>query len=97
MSAEREKKQTSPAGKENTKEKGEKPEKEKLDKEKLLMHLKALEDLGKKKGELAGLQNKLANPGFVSKAPANVVAAERERAEKLEALIAKLEEQLAGM
>ena len=54
-------------------------------------------DLGKKKGELAGLQNKLANPGFVNKAPANVVAAEKERAEKLEALIAKLEEQLAGM
>ncbi len=54
-------------------------------------------DLGKKKGELAGLQTKLANPGFVNKAPANVVAAEKERAEKLAALIAKLEEQLAGM
>ena len=54
-------------------------------------------DLGKKKGELAGLQTKLNNPGFVNKAPANVVAAERDRAEKLTALIAKLEEQLAGM
>jgi valyl-tRNA synthetase len=54
-------------------------------------------ELGKKKGELAGLENKLSNPGFVSKAPANVVQAERERAEKLVALIAKLEEQLAAM
>ena len=54
-------------------------------------------ELGKKKGELAGLENKLANPGFVSKAPANVVQAERERAEKLVALIAKLEEQLGAM
>ena len=54
-------------------------------------------ELGKKKGELAGLENKLANPNFVNKAPANVVQAERERAEKLVALIAKLEEQLAAM
>ena len=54
-------------------------------------------DLAKKKGELAGLNTKLGNPGFVNKAPANVVAAERERAEKLAALIVKLEEQLAGM
>ena len=54
-------------------------------------------DLGKKKGELQGLETKLANPGFVNKAPANVVQAERERCESLKALIAKLEEQLAGM
>ena len=53
--------------------------------------------LGKDKAELDKLNTKLNNPGFVNKAPANVVAAERERAEKLAAVIAKLEEQLAGM
>ena len=53
--------------------------------------------LGKDKAELDKLSTKLNNPGFVNKAPANVVAAERERAEKLANLIAKLEEQLAGM
>ncbi len=54
-------------------------------------------DLGKKQGELKGLEGKLSNPGFLSKAPADVVAAEQERAEKLRVVIAKLEEQLAGM
>ena len=54
-------------------------------------------DLGKQKAELEKLQAKLNNPGFVNKAPANVVEAERERAEKLAALIAKLEEQLQAM
>ena len=54
-------------------------------------------DLGKKQGELKGLEGKLSNPGFLAKAPADVVAAEKERAEKLKALIAKLEEQLANM
>ncbi len=54
-------------------------------------------DLGKKQGELKGLDAKLSNPGFLNKAPADVVAAEQERAEKLKALIAKLEEQLAAM
>ncbi len=53
--------------------------------------------LGKDKAELDKLNAKLQNPGFVNKAPANVVAAERERAEKLAAVIAKLEEQLGGM
>ena len=53
--------------------------------------------LGKDKAELDKLNTKLNNPGFVNKAPANVVEAERERAEKLANLIAKLEEQLAGM
>ena len=64
-----------------------------LEKEKARME----KDLNKKKGELAGLETKLNNPGFVNKAPANVVAAERERADKLSALIAQLEEQLASM
>ena len=54
-------------------------------------------DLGKKQGELKGLEGKLSNPGFLNKAPENVVAAEKERAEKLKTLIAKLEEQLAAM
>ena len=54
-------------------------------------------DLGKKQGELKGLEGKLSNPGFLSKAPADVVAAEQDRAEKLRALIAKIEEQLANM
>ena len=40
-------------------------------------------ELDKNKKLLTGLQGKLSNPGFVSKAPANVVEAERERAAKL--------------
>ena len=54
-------------------------------------------DLGKKQGELKGLEGKLSNPGFLAKAPEAVVAGEKDRAEKLRALIAKLEEQLAAM
>ena len=54
-------------------------------------------DLGKKQGELKGLEAKLSNPGFLSKAPEAVVAGEKDRADKLRALIAKLEEQLAAM
>ena len=41
--------------------------------------------------------NKLANESFVAKAPAAVVEAEREKAEKAKGLIAKLEENLKGM
>ncbi|MBU5434220.1 valine--tRNA ligase [Pseudoflavonifractor sp. MSJ-37] len=54
-------------------------------------------ELDKNKKLLTGLQGKLSNPGFVSKAPANVVEAERERAAKLTALIDKLESQLKNM
>ena len=54
-------------------------------------------ELGKKEGELKGLLGKLANQGFLSKAPAEVVAAEQDRAEKLKALLAKLQEQLSAM
>ncbi|MGN8874117.1 valine--tRNA ligase [Pseudoflavonifractor sp. HCP28S3_F10] len=54
-------------------------------------------ELDKNRKALDGLNNKLGNPGFVNKAPANVVEAERERAVKLAALIEKLEGQLAGM
>ena len=54
-------------------------------------------ELEKNRKMLSGLETKLQNPGFVNKAPANVVEAERERAEKLRALIQKLEGQLAAM
>ncbi len=54
-------------------------------------------ELGQKKGQLAGLEAKLSNPGFLAKAPEQVVAAEKERLESLKALIAKLEESAAGL
>ena len=54
-------------------------------------------ELKKNTAELDKLETKLQNPGFVNKAPANVVQAERERAEKLTALIAKLEESAAAL
>ncbi len=64
-----------------------------MEKEKARME----KELGKNKAELEKLETKLQNPGFINKAPANVVAAEQERAEKLKSLIAKLEEQLSAM
>ena len=54
-------------------------------------------ELKKNSAELEKLNAKLGNPGFVSKAPANVVEAEKERAAKLAELVAKLEEQLKNM
>ncbi len=54
-------------------------------------------DLGRRQGELKGLESKLGNPGFLNKAPAEVVAAEKDRAGKLRALIARIEEQLEAM
>ncbi len=54
-------------------------------------------ELQQKKGQLAGLEAKLQNPGFLAKAPEQVVAAEKERCETLKALIAKLEESAASM
>lgn len=54
-------------------------------------------ELGKKQAEMKGLEAKLSNPGFLNKAPAQVVAAERERGEKLRQLLAKLEQQLAAI
>ena len=64
-----------------------------MEKEKARME----KELGKNRADLEKLNTKLANPGFINKAPAPVVEAERERAEKVKALIAKLEEQLKGM
>ena len=46
-------------------------------------------ELKKNRAELDKLEAKLGNPGFVNKAPAHVVEAEQDRAEKLRALLAK--------
>ncbi len=54
-------------------------------------------DLKKNSDELAKLTAKLNNPSFVGKAPAHVVAAERERAAQLEILVEKIQAQLAAM
>ena len=64
-----------------------------LEKEKARME----KELKKNSTELEKLNAKLGNPGFVSKAPAAVVEAEKERASKLAELVAKLEEQLKNM
>ncbi len=54
-------------------------------------------ELKKNRAELQKLTVKLANPGFLSKAPAHVVEAERERAGKLTELVARLEAQRSEM
>ncbi len=54
-------------------------------------------ELDKNRKELDKLEAKLNNPGFVNKAPAQVVEAERERANKLKALLVKLEESAAAL
>ena len=54
-------------------------------------------ELKKQSAELDKLNAKLNNPGFVNKAPAHVVEAEKERAVQLPELVAKLEGQLKGM
>ncbi len=54
-------------------------------------------ELKKQGAELEKLNAKLNNPGFVNKAPAQVVEAEKERAVQLAELVAKLEAQLKGM
>lgn len=54
-------------------------------------------ELGQRRNELAGLEARLGNPAFVSKAPESVVQGQRERAETLRALIAKLEESAASL
>ena len=54
-------------------------------------------ELKKNRDELQKLTTKLQNPGFVNKAPAHVVQAERERADQLAGLVAKLEDQLKNM
>jgi len=64
-----------------------------LEKEKARME----KELAKSKAELDSLNAKLSNQGFVAKAPAHIIAAERERAEKLAALMENLAEQLKSM
>ncbi|NCC85710.1 MAG: valine--tRNA ligase, partial [Clostridia bacterium] len=54
-------------------------------------------ELTKSEAELNSLNAKLSNPGFTGKAPAHIVSAERERAERLAALAEKLTEQLNSM
>ena len=62
---------------------------------------KELERLNKEKEQCEkqalGLEARLQNPGFVNKAPENVVAAERDRLAKLKEKLAKLEESIAAM
>ena len=62
-----------------------------------LMGLYDVETMNLLRAELDKLEAKLGNPGFVNKAPAHVVEAEQDRAEKLRALLAKLEESAASM
>ena len=54
-------------------------------------------ELKKNRAELEKLKAKLANPGFVNKAPGMWVKAEQERSVQLTELVAKLKEQLSGM
>ncbi len=54
-------------------------------------------ELKKNRGFLEGQMRKLSNEAFVSRAPENVVQAEREKAEKLRALIENLEKSLAAL
>ena len=54
-------------------------------------------ELEKAKKDMAGQQAKLANENFVSRAPERVVAAEREKLAKAQALCANLEESLKNL
>jgi valyl-tRNA synthetase len=54
-------------------------------------------ELKKAEGQLAAVEGKLSNPGFTAKAPENIIAQEKERAEKNRALVAKLRESLARL
>lgn len=49
-------------------------------------------ELQKNMKALEGIEKKLSNPGFLSKAPEAVVNGEKEKAEKLRALVSQLEE-----
>ena len=61
-----------------------------LDLEKELQRIE--KELTKAQKNLEGVEKKLSNPGFLEKAPEQVVASEREKADKLRALIAQLED-----
>ena len=51
----------------------------------------------KAEGHLKGIEAKLNNEAFTSKAPAHIVQNQRDQAEKLKALIAQLEQSAAAM
>lgn len=51
----------------------------------------------KAEGHLKGIEAKLNNEAFTSKAPAHIVQNQRDQAEKLRALIAQLEQSAAAM
>jgi len=54
-------------------------------------------ELGKAKKELEAAEKKLSNPGFLAKAPADVVAAERKRADSLRSVVEKLTGNIASL
>ena len=54
-------------------------------------------DLKGLEGEIARAEKMLSNPGFVSKAPANLVAAEKEKLETNRGLLVKLQARIAEM
>ena len=54
-------------------------------------------ELAKAEKDLAGQDAKLANENFVSRAPEHIVNAEREKKEKLEALINNLRQSLSNL
>ena len=54
-------------------------------------------ELEQREKELAGLESRLNNPAFTSKAPESVVQGQRDRAEALHGLIAQLKESLASL
>jgi valyl-tRNA synthetase len=54
-------------------------------------------ELASAQADLERVQSKLANENFTRRAPAQVVATERERAEKLNALIVKINESLLAL
>jgi valyl-tRNA synthetase len=56
--------------------------------------LRLTKDLDRKRSERQRIEKKLANPGFLQKAPDAVVEKERKKAEDLESAIKQLEEQL---
>ncbi len=62
---------------------------------------KEIERLTKEKqtliSEIKRVEGKLNNPGFVGKAPANVIAAEKEKGEKYADMLKKVEESLAAL
>ena len=70
------------------------PMDELIDREKEIVRLNA--EKAKVEKEIAAVNGKLANQGFVAKAPAAVVDAERARLAKARERLAKIEESIAA-